>query len=152
MTGFRTSVLFLVWIAVGPHLLLADTLYHAAGDPPRGIDMYDPLSGAYLGSFGHEELANPWGVNFAPDGSLYVSDWGRNVIEQYDPATGERLRTVAAAQRPLALLVRSNGNLLVCQELEDNIAEYDAQGTLLRTFGVCGTDLEIGPDGLLYVA
>ncbi len=54
--------------------------------------MYDPLSGAYLGSFGHEELSNPWGVHFAPDGTLYVSDGGRNVIEQYDPATGERLR------------------------------------------------------------
>lgn len=96
------------------------------------------------------------GLSIGDDGSIYVADFGNNVIDVYSPA-GVLLRSWGV-QLPTAVDVKGNK---VAVAAANGIGLFDTQGTLIAKWGSRGkgdgqVDLPhgivIGTDGNIYVS
>lgn len=74
-------------------LLAGGELFVATESHPElgsAIQVWDLASGALVRHFGgYGDLAYPTGLALGPDGLLYVSDFERDRVLRFDPATGE---------------------------------------------------------------
>jgi sugar lactone lactonase YvrE len=131
---------------------------------------YDGLTGGFIGAFvpaGLGGLSGPRGLRYGPNSNLFVSTADDRVLE-YDGADGSFVGTfVAASSGGLAgargLVFTPDANLLVASSASNRILEYDGStGAPLGQWDHGGLDtgfwallgpwdLEIGPDGNVYV-
>jgi DNA-binding beta-propeller fold protein YncE len=155
--------------AHGLALTPGGTLLVASNANNRVIE-YDAVSGALIGDFvtaGLGGLSGPRMLRYGPDGNLYVST-GNNRVLEYDGTNGSFVGTFVAASSggltsARGLVFKPDGNLLVASFGTDQILEYDgATGASIGqwnhggpTNGTWGLrdpwDIEIGPDGHVYV-
>jgi DNA-binding beta-propeller fold protein YncE len=66
---------------------------YVAGRFSSEVYRYDGTTGAFEQSFGGGSLSSPFGLNFAPDGSLLVASGGTNSVARFDPNTGTSMGT-----------------------------------------------------------
>ena len=106
-------------------------------------------------------LSYPIGLQFGPDGNLYVSSYGNDRILRYDGQTGAFLSTFVAhslMDGPEDLRFGPDGNLYVSSIYADAVLRFDGQtGAFVDVFAIGSglTDpvgLEFGPDEDLYVS
>ena len=79
---------------------------------------------------GAGDLGQPGGLTFGPDGHLYVSDQGTNMVLRYDGETGAFLERFVGSgsgglSRPTALTFGPAGDLFVASYDNDAIMRYD---------------------------
>jgi ABC-type Fe3+ transport system permease subunit/DNA-binding beta-propeller fold protein YncE len=130
-------------IAPDGNLYIADTHYHR-------IMVYSP-AGKLLRQFGTYgqgpgQFIYPTDVAFAPDGRVFVSEYGGNDRVSIFSAAGEFLGSFGSLgdgtgqlSRPSALQVdAARGRLYVADACNHRIAVYDLQGKLQRYFGSIG--------------
>lgn len=102
-------------------------------------------------------LLVPQDLAFAPDGSLYVSDSGNNLVVVTD-ASGEVLGTVggdSSLSEPGGLAFGPDGSLYVASTGTDNVLVFDRQGEFASQIDAdlnAPWGLAFGPEGRLYVA
>lgn len=154
-------------ISLGPdgHLYVADTHYHR-------VAIFSD-TGEFLEDFGrfgqnNGEFIYPTDVAFAPDGRIYVSEYGGNDrISVFSPekkflfSFGSPGSMPGQMSRPSALCVdKQRERLYVADACNHRIAVYDLQGNLTTTIGSLGTeqnrlrypyDLTLLEDGTLVV-
>ncbi len=131
---------------------------------------FDGDTGAFLGAFvpaGLGGLSGPRGLRYGPDSNLFVST-GDNRVLEYDGGDGSFVGTFVAAgggglSGARGLVFTPGGNLLVASSGNDRILEYDGEmGVPLGQWDHGGLDsgfwallgpwdLELGPDGNVYV-
>jgi len=144
-------------IALSALLVLALQSAHASFDlclvSDSGTDSVhriDPITGAYLGSFGGGFLVDPKGV--AIDQSIntaYVIDGSRLSLWNYN--TGEFKTSFNIGEVGTSLTRASDGTLLVASAF--GLHRYSTTGVLSLTYGSGVVDAGIlGPDGQIYVA
>lgn len=153
-------------IAPDGRVFVPDTHYHR-------ILVYDP-DGNELQRFGRfgtgpGEFVYPTDIAFAPDGSLYVSEYGTNDrIQIFTPegvpvrAFGRFGREEGAFARPQSIALSADrAELYVADTCNHRIAVHALDGTHLRTLAGAGTGpgrlsyphgLELLPDGTLLVS
>jgi len=138
-------------------------------DSSVGVRMLNAWDGAELMTFGEDVLWNPSDLKVAPDGNVYVSDWGENMIFAFSPM-GELLAQFGSEGNgsgefgtfsPDSIAISLEGEVYALDENETDTGEaftriqvFDADGKYLREFPI-GEDPEIegmdfGPDGNLY--
>jgi MYXO-CTERM domain-containing protein len=91
-------------------------------DQTNGIDLFGP-TGTFLSVLipvgsgpGLAGLGTPSGLAFGPNGDLYVTDETNNVVDVFDPTTGDFLGVfgaTASLAQPIDLAFGPNGNLYV---------------------------------------
>jgi outer membrane protein assembly factor BamB len=99
------------------------------------------------GGFGDTpgKFDDPIGIEVMRDGTVYVLDDVRGVVEVYDPS-GSVLRTVPVFENiggakfngANDFTVDAAGNMYVSQIEPNQVAEFDPSGVLVRTFGADG--------------
>ena len=116
------------------------------------IQVWNPLNGTYLRSFG-SEIQFAEGITFGPDNLLYVSDFGANNIKRFDPATGEYLGIFTTVDGPADLGFGPDGKLYVSifGQNMNNVVRFDGTtgaplGEFVPAFGAT-----IGPAGFAFV-
>lgn len=125
------------------------------GDVFNGeIDVYDPLSGEFINSFGSfsgqvadRPFFGPGGFDFAENGDLYVPDFSGDVIKVYNRA-GELTKTIGASGSapaeflgPAAVGISGKtGQLYVTDQFNNRIQVLDKDGKFLFDFGTEGTE------------
>ncbi len=144
-------------MAIGP-----DGNLYVASFNNNNILRYDGITGAFIDEFvssGLGGLNGPdAGMAFGPDGNLYVPSYNNNRVLVYNGTTGAFIKIFADANsgisKPRTVLFRSDGRVLVSNEGNSTIRQFDATGSFLGTFasGATGcTGIVFGPDGSLYV-
>ena len=154
-------------ISLGPdgNLYVADTHYHR-------VVVFSPAGKIVreFGSFGTGggQFVYPTDVAFAPDGRIFVSEYGGNDRVSVFTAAGEFLSSFGSRgggagelSRPSALCVDSSaGVLYVADACNHRIARYNLDGRLLGYMASAGQgrgqlrypyDLALLPDGRLLV-
>lgn len=103
------------------------------------------VSGGQDGIGVEARLNQPFGLDFADDGLLYIADAGNRAIRSFDPVTQE-VRTVAQGERePFDVLKHQNGNIYVVDGVTPALFKVEGNGFEL----VIGHLQEAGPgDGL----
>jgi len=134
-------------ISVGPdgNLYVADTHYHRVvvfSDDGEMIEQF--------GKFGREDACfiYPTDVAFAPDGRIFVSEYGGNDRVSIFTSDGRFLKSFGAPgsgpgefARPSALCVdASRSRLYVADACNHRIAVYDLNGNLSSYIGALGRD------------
>ncbi len=139
---------------------------------PDSIEMLDPSTGEHLGTFVDStqspQLRGPFGINFGPDGNVYVSSvlsfgFNPNTIPfrpdktaRFNGKTGAFINFPVQAEH-LAFTMAfhpTNGELLAPSFFFNRIYEYNiAQGKLLDAFANVEYPLQVlyGPDGDMFV-
>jgi len=131
------------------------------GAVPNSVQRYDSNTGRYLGlAAAGEGLLGPLGLEFGPDGDLYVASANNNRVLRYDGSTMAPKGVFASGNgldQPNDLAFGSDGNLYVCSRYNE-VLRFDGQtGAFIDAF-VSDTRLsyprclQFGPDGNLYVA
>jgi phospholipase C len=94
----------------------------------------------FAASIGQGHLADPYGVAVAPDGSLWVADRGRSLVDHFS-ADGEFLGSIGAGRlsQPDGVAVDSAGDVWVADTGQDQIAEFSPAGQELQSFGSAGS-------------
>lgn len=157
-----------VGISVAPdgRVYVPDTHYHR-------ILVYDPEGNELqrFGEFGTElgQFVYPTDIAFAPDGTLYIAEYGTNDrIQVFDPdgtclrSFGRFGREDGEFARPQSIALSAERNeLYIADTCNHRIAVHDLDGTWLRSLAGAGTDpgrlsyphgLELLPDGTLLVS
>ena len=100
-------------------------------------------------------------VRFGDD--LYVADTGHQRIVKFNMATGEGTILIEGLSQPTGIHVNEGGELYVADKTDRVIYHYDAQMTLIQTYGrpdqaIFGAEspfvpvkVTSGPRGILYV-
>jgi hypothetical protein len=100
-------------------------------------------------------------VRFGDD--LYVADTGHQRIVKFNMATGEGTILIEGLSQPTGIHVNEEGELYVADKTDRVIYHYDAQMTLIQTYGrpdeaIFGAEspfvpvkVTSGPRGILYV-
>ena len=122
-----------------------------------------------FGEYGLEpgRFIYPTDIAVAPNGNLYISEYGRNGRVQVFTPQGEFLFSWGSFgsgpdqfNRPMAILLAPDNSLYIADSVNHRIKVYDLQGNRLRNFGREGNapgeflfpyDLAIGDDGDLIV-
>ncbi|MEL7142033.1 MAG: scytonemin biosynthesis PEP-CTERM protein ScyF [Cyanobacteria bacterium J06554_3] len=139
------------------------------------IDIYDPLSGDFVGSFGSfsGQVANrpffgPGGFDFDAKGDIYVPDFSGDEIKVYNRA-GELTKTIGTSGSapgeflgPAAVGISDKtGNLYITDQFNNRIQVLNSDGDFLFAFGTEGTDpgqfnepigLDVDESDNIYVA
>jgi streptogramin lyase len=89
-----------------------------------GVEEYDANTSAYIKTYNPGGSWNWVGV-FAPDGNVYIGDFGTNDIRKYDSTTGAYIATMAAIPSPSDMVYGPNGNLYVCSYYFGTVYELD---------------------------
>lgn len=94
---------------------------------------------------------NPVSVIVGPDGFLYVSNFGSNDIDRYDPATGSFvdrfvIETAGGLLQPSRMAFGPEGTLYVSSLGSDEVLRYGTDG---RPLGAIVTGIN-NPDGLVF--
>jgi len=96
---------------------------------------------------------------FGPDGALYATDYGANLVFRINPTNGGATTfTANHMDGPLDLRFGADGNLYVANRNTNNISRFNGvTGQFIDVFvsgsGLNKTDsFDFGPDGNLYVA
>jgi hypothetical protein len=96
-------------------------------------------------------------------GDLYVADTGHQRIVKFNMATGEGTILIEGLSQPTGIHVNEEGELYVADKTDRVIYHYDAQMTLIQTYGrpdeaIFGAEspfvpvkVTSGPRGILYV-
>jgi streptogramin lyase len=117
--------------------------------------IYSPTPGtntslAFVANFvtaGSGGLANPAGLAFGPDGSLYVSSTGDNTVKRYNGATGAFLGNFVAAGSgglgsPAGLVFGPDNNLYVSSASTGQVLRYNgSSGAFIDIFVASGNGL-----------
>jgi len=121
----------------------------------------------YLGEWGGfgdrpGQFTDPVGIAVAADGSVWVLDDIRSVVEQYTPDGNVIDSFDPFAQQPInkganSLAIDGHGNLYVSSVAPSKVLVFDAKGTPLRTvgegqFSEQAGNMSIDADGRLFVA
>ena len=87
-----------------------------------------------------EHLGHPIMIKVAPDGTIYVSDDERNVIERYS-RDGEWLNSLGSGilAGPGGVAFAADGSVWVADYGHELLQVFRPDGTLLRTAGIPGT-------------
>ncbi len=150
------------------NLYVGDLTFGPNGQEGR-IMKFDGTTGATLleigGPSGSTSLAYPRGLDFGPDGNLYVSSSSSGEVLRFDPNTGALIDTFVPAgtgglTAPTGLVFGPDGDLYVVDRVGSVVRKYDATtGAYLGDFVAPGAGgmvfpigLTFGPDGNLYVA
>ena len=162
---------------IGPdgrlYFVNAPSLNAAVGTSrPDSIEILDPTTGDHLGTFidtnTTPEVRGPFGLQFGPDGDLYVStvlSFGFNpatfpfrpdTVVRFDGATGRFKNFVVRAQHlAFTMTFHPNGQLLLPSFFFNRVYNYDTTtGTLRDAFANVQFPIQVlyGPDGDLYVS
>lgn len=172
-------------LAIGPDGLLyvADStankvfVFRANGQLVRSWGSYcNPTegTGACVSPDGAGQFNEPWGIDVAPDGTVYVADTWNHRIQRFSPE-GEFLGAWGqfgqAGVDPAAdgllfygprdIAISSAGMVYVADTGNKRIAIFEPDGRYVGEFGEGGpfegqfdeqVGIDFGPDGLLYVA
>ena len=146
-----------------------DNLYVSSGNPAvpssDNVLRYDGQTGAFIDEFvpaGSGGMNGPTGLEFGPDGHLYVCGVISDNVLRYDGQTGAFIDVFASTglNAPVELRFGPDDNLYVTSALTAAVLRFDGQtGDLIDQFvppGSGGLDhpagLRFGPDGNLYVS
>jgi len=148
----------------------ADGMVYIA-DETFGVRVLDATDGALIRLIDHEDLWQPTDVQVAPDGNIYVGDWGANQVFGFSP-DGVLLYQFGEDGNgpgqfgifsPVALAISPDGEIYVLDDNETDAEEdftrvqvFSADGIYLREFRIdeeySGTEeMDFGPDGNLYI-
>jgi len=144
---------------------LAGDLLVASTDPNDHsiscVKEYDEATGAYVKDFvaiGSGGLRNVQGLNFGPDGNLYVCSADTGEVLRYNGHTGafvDRFIPAGTLSFPVEAVFGPNGDLFVSDYNLGGVLEFDASGNLKGDFVPRGSlqpwGLTFGPDHNLYV-
>ncbi|MDH3520334.1 MAG: NHL repeat-containing protein [Myxococcales bacterium] len=99
------------------------------------VEVYSP-DGVRVAILGAGTLQMPNDLAFDASGRLYVVDSRSNCVFVFDPATGQSLGSIGAAELrfPSALAI-AGAELFVADQGNHLIRVYDLNGTLLRSLG-----------------
>ncbi len=118
------------------------------------IDVYEPLTGEFVRSFGSfsgqvatRPFFGPGGFDFDAKGDIYVPDFSGDVIKVYNRA-GELTQTIGSSGSepgqflgPAAIGISdTTGRLYVTDQFNNRIQVLDASGEFLFAYGIEGTE------------
>jgi len=89
------------------------------------------------------ELVNPWDVAAGPEGAIYVANAGRYGVVRLDDGAASYLGEGAGTAPgrfnfPMGVDAAADGRVFVADTNNGRVQEFDAGGTLRRTFGRLG--------------
>jgi DNA-binding beta-propeller fold protein YncE len=89
-------------------------------------------------------LTNPYGLAFAPNGNLYVVNYGSGIIGEYT-ASGAPINTtlITGLTQPFYVAFDGTGNLYVTV-FSGTVAEYTASGALVNASFISGLSNPMG--------
>lgn len=119
------------------------------GTPGKGAGQFDFLDHSSGGRQGFG------GIAFGPDGSFWVADTGNVRIDKFDSnrkfvmSWGGFGTADGQFARPIAIGVDELGHIFVDDDARQDIQEFDANGTYIRTFakGVAGPAMTVLDNG-----
>ncbi|WP_158222671.1 DUF4347 domain-containing protein [Rhodopirellula sp. MGV] len=135
------------------------------GEASNPITRYDALTGTFETSFGGMvSLDRATDMVIGKDGLLYVSGWGSDNVQRFNPNTGGWVDEFVASgsgglNNSAGLAFGRDGNLYVADYDNDSVLRFDAStGNFIDVFVASGaggldgaTDIWFGSDGNLYV-
>lgn|SRR5215469_8637132 len=138
-------------------------------NPVSSVLRYNGQTGAFMGAFvqpGAGGLSGASvGIDFGPDGNLYVESNSTNSILRFSGRTGQFIDAFVPAgsgglSQPSGFVFGPDGNLYVASHGSEPVLRYNGKtGEFIDIFVSAGsgairnpTDLIFGPDGNLYVA
>jgi YVTN family beta-propeller protein len=96
-------------------------------------------------------LGNPEGVTVAPNGTVYVTNDVRNVVDVISPATNRVTRTIAVGQLPWQMALTSDGKTLYVADGDSDAVSVinTATSAVINTIAVSGDPVSVAltPDG-----
>jgi DNA-binding beta-propeller fold protein YncE len=140
-----------------------DLYVSSAGDGT--VRRYDGASGGFIGVFARSAdpavqgcpscLWQPVGIDWGPDGDLYVSSFSNNRVQRFDGTTGAFLGTVALGWQLNGAIDAEfgpDGDLFVSSAVNNRILRFDpASGRSLGTFVANKSGDLVAPTWLLFV-
>jgi hypothetical protein len=116
-------------------------------DKRNKVEVYDPINGALLASFGESEIETPSSIMLDSQERIYVTDAGSNTVYVYDNTynlitnIGERGKDPHQLRSPSnALMSPDESELFVLDRLNIRIQVYDLEGNWLRSITFAGTE------------
>ena len=122
------------------NIYIADTHNHRIQQfTPDGefVHAFGSADGAAGG--GNGEFNMPWGITVAPDGSLYIADWGNDRIQRFT-AAGEFVASYGSSGRgegellrPSGVAVDERGYMYVSDWGNERVQVFAADGAFLQS-------------------
>ena len=137
----------------------------AAAWSTDSVVRFDGLTGAFEGTFTHGgPLIKPSGLDFGPDGNLYVTSFYWSSVLEYDGRTGQYVGTFIPSnsgglQQPSLIEFRPDGFLYVLSSYDGGVLRFDPEsGAFHDVFIPSGAGgittafaMTFGPDGDIYL-
>ncbi len=105
---------------------------------------YDGTSGAFEAAFGAGTMNTAYGLDFGPDGNLYVASGGSSKIVKFDPITGAAVDFVTTGSgglsAPIGIEFGADNNLYAASLNADSVKYYHGStGAPLGDFVAAGS-------------